>query len=96
MQDYRDLIEGENISEAKMRIPNFIKVGSEFVDASGYRITIREITVMEMHKRKPRVLISYKYEEMDGDNSGYEDNYLDHFMDIITGRYKSSWKITKT
>lgn len=94
MRKYTDLLKGkEELEEAldkRMKIPNFVKVGSEFIDASGYRITIREIQITEMHKKKPKVLISYKYEEMDGDNSGFEDNYLEHFMDIITGRYKSS------
>lgn len=93
MKKFNDIL-GIGLAESKldkrMKVPNFIKVGSEFIDASGYRITIREITVTEMHKKKPKVLISYKYEEMDGDNNGFEDNYLEHFLDIIYGRYKSS------
>lgn len=75
----------ELLDEKRGKIPLNMRVGTEFVDKDGVEIKIIDIQLTEMHKSKPRVLISYEYNNKEKKHKGREDNYLEFFVKEIIG-----------
>jgi len=73
----------ELIEEASGKIPLNMHIGTTFTNFDGVEIKITNIQLMEMHKSKPKVMVTYDYKHPDG-HKGREDNYLEFFIKEIT------------
>ena len=65
------------INEGKNKIPLTMNINTEFTTHDGVDIKIINITLIEMHKSKPKVLVSYNYDT--GTDKGREDQLLETF-----------------